>query len=242
MKFTTCVLLASAAAGLAAPSTLQKREDFCGQWDLSETPPYTVYNNLWNMNAGTGEQCTGVDGINGNILSWHTSWTWSGGQGQVKSYPNAVVSFTPTQISAISSLPTTWKWTYTGSDLVANVAYDLFTSSSETGTNEYEIMIWLAGLGGAGPISETGSPVATVDIDGVSWSLFEGFNGDMHVFSFVAGSSVENFSGDLINFTSYLADNHSLPTSQYVLSIGGGTEPFSGTDAVFTAAEYSVEV
>jgi xyloglucan-specific endo-beta-1,4-glucanase len=46
-----------------------------------------------------------------------------------------------------------WSWTYTGSDIVADVSYDMFTSSSAGGANEYEIMIWLAALGGAGPIS-----------------------------------------------------------------------------------------
>lgn len=40
---------------------------------------------------------------------------------------------------------------YTGTSIVANVAYDLFTSSTASGSAEYEIMIWLAALGGAGP-------------------------------------------------------------------------------------------
>lgn len=50
-------------------------------------------------------------------------------------------------------MPTTWDWTYDGSDLRADVAYDLFTSSSADGDKEYEIMIWLAKLGDVGPIS-----------------------------------------------------------------------------------------
>jgi xyloglucan-specific endo-beta-1,4-glucanase len=33
------------------------------------------------------------------------------------------------------------------------VAYDLFTSSSPGGKEEFELMVWLAALGGAGPIS-----------------------------------------------------------------------------------------
>jgi xyloglucan-specific endo-beta-1,4-glucanase len=50
-------------------------------------------------------------------------------------------------------MQSSWSWSYTGSDLVADVSYDMFTSSSAGGSNEYEIMIWLAALGGAGPIS-----------------------------------------------------------------------------------------
>jgi len=68
----------------------------------------------------------------------------------VKSYPNAVVTFTPKQLSAISSMQSTFDWSYSGSDVVADVSYDMFTSSSASGSNEYEIMIWLAALGGAG--------------------------------------------------------------------------------------------
>lgn len=70
--------------------------------------------------------------------------------GHVKSYANVVTKISQKPLSSISSLPSTWSWTYTGSNIIANVAYDLFTSSTATGRAEYEVMIWLAGLGGAG--------------------------------------------------------------------------------------------
>lgn len=40
------------------------------------------------------------------------------------------------QICSITSIPTTWKWSYTSasSDLVADVSYDLWLSTSSTGT------------------------------------------------------------------------------------------------------------
>ncbi|OKP06057.1 hypothetical protein PENSUB_6543 [Penicillium subrubescens] len=53
---------------------------------------------------------------------------------------------------------------YTRSNIVADVAYNIFTSNSPDGPGAYEIMIWVAALGGAGPISSTGKPVATVQI------------------------------------------------------------------------------
>lgn len=104
----------------------------------------------------------------------------------------------------------------------------MFTSSSATGSNEYEIMIWLAALGGAGPISSTGSPIATPTIDGVTWNLFSGPNGAMTVYSFVAQSQASSFSGDLLDFFEYLESSQGYPSSQYLLSIGAGTEPFTG--------------
>lgn len=151
----------------------------------------------------------------------------------MKSYANAVVSLTPTPLASISSIPSKYSYSYTGSDIVADVSYYMFTSSTATGANEYEIMIWLAALGGAGPISSTygsdgdATPVATTTIAGTSWSLYKGPNGDTTVFSFVAASEVTDFSGDIKDFFNYLTTNEGLSTSQFLLSIGAGTEPFT---------------
>lgn len=103
-------------------------------------------------------------------------------------------------------------------------------------------MIWLAALGGAGPISATGSPIATPTINGVTWKLYYGPNGSTKVYSFVAANQVTSFSGDLKLFFTYLATSHGYSTSQYITSIGAGTEPFTGSDAVLTTSAYSVVV
>ncbi|KAK3703326.1 hypothetical protein LTR37_014538 [Vermiconidia calcicola] len=250
MRFSTAVLTGSSIVLAAAlPTNTFKRADSCGQWDTVETGSYTVYNNLWGQSSATsGSQCFGVDGLSGDTLSWHTSWSWEGGEGQVKSYPNVVVSLDSKPLSEITSMQSSWSWSYDGSNIVADVAYDMFTSSTAGGSNEYEIMIWLAALGGAGPISSTygadgsATPIATVALAGTNWTLYKGPNGDMTVFSFLADSEVTNFSGDLKEFIDYLASNQGLPSSQHLLSAGAGTEPFSGSDAVFTVSAYSLTI
>ncbi|KAK3944499.1 putative xyloglucan-specific endo-beta-glucanase [Diplogelasinospora grovesii] len=249
MKFTTTLAPAFLAPllALANPTpTLDKRATtLCGQWDSLATGSYIVYNNLWGESSATsGSQCTTVTGISSSKLVWSTSWSWAGASSSVKSYANAVLSFTPKTIAAISTIPTTWSWSYTGSSIVADVAYDLFTSTScsSTTTASYEIMIWLAALGGAGPISATGSTIATPTIGGVSWKLYKGTNGATTVFSFVASSSQTAFSGDLKNFLSYLTTNEGVSTSQCLYSLGAGTEPFTGSGAVLTTSGYSVSV
>ena len=103
-------------------------------------------------------------------------------------------------------------------------------------------MIWLAALGGAGPISATGSPIDTPTIAGSSWNLYYGLNGNMKVYSFVASSQITSFSGDLKDFYTYLTSKQGYSASQYITSIGAGTEPFIGTDAVMTTSAYSVVV
>ncbi|KAI3327845.1 glycoside hydrolase family 12 protein [Xylariaceae sp. AK1471] len=244
MKSFILASAALASLALATPTpTIDKRATtFCGQWDSVQTGSYIVYNNLWGKDAGTGSQCTTLNSLSGNSVAWSTSWSWSGGSYNVKSYANAVVQTAAKKISAISSIPSTWKYTYTGSSMVANVAYDLFTSSSASGSSEFEIMIWLAALGGAGPISSSGSPVATPTIAGVSWKLYDGWNGNMHVYSFVASSQVTNFSGDLKAFLTYLGSNFGMSSSQYLTSLGAGTEPFTGSNAVLTTTAYSAVV
>lgn len=115
MKFTQSLLpILFGAGALCSPTpTLNKRAtQICGQWDSVVTGTYTVYQDLWNMGAATsGSQCTTVNSLSGTTLAWSTSWTWAGGQGQVKSYANAVVTATAKQISALKSIATTWKWT-----------------------------------------------------------------------------------------------------------------------------------
>ena len=68
----------------------------------------------------------------------------------------------------------------TGS-VVADVAYDLFTSSTSGGSGQNEIMIWLANYN-AGPIAQSwdanGNPVPTVSnisLAGYTWYDHSGY-------------------------------------------------------------------
>ena len=160
--------------------------------------------------------------------------------GHVKSYANVVTKISQKALSSIKTLKSVYKWSYTGSSIIANVSYDLFTSSKAGGDGEYEIMIWLAALGGAGPISATGSPIATVTLAGQSWKLYNGKNNQLNVFSFVAEQQNQNFSGDLMAFVNYLTSKHGLPKTQILTSVGAGTEPFSGSKAKLTVSGYSL--
>lgn len=130
---------------------------------------------------------------------------------------------------------------YSNTNIVADVAYDLFLSSTPTGSEEYEIMVWLAALGGAGPISSTGKTIATVTLNGVEWDLWVGPNGQMTVYSFVAKSTVTEFGGDLLYFFDYLVKNHGLPNNKYLKTVQAGTEPFTGTSEL-TVYNYWVEL
>jgi xyloglucan-specific endo-beta-1,4-glucanase len=152
----TLPLLASTMAALTAASPLSlhpRATALCGDWDNVIVGDYTLYNNLWGKSAATsGSQCTTLDSSTGSTIAWHSSWTWAGGKTSIKSYPNVVVKTRAVPISQIKSIPSTWNWGYSGSGIVADVAYDLFTSDVAGGSERFEMMVWLGNFG-AGPIS-----------------------------------------------------------------------------------------
>lgn len=240
-------LAATVLPALAAPTptlqNLEPRASQCGQWDSTVTGSYTLYADLWGESAGTGSQCSSVTSLSGNTLAWKTNWSWSGGPDYVKSFTNVVVKLTSKPLSQFKSFATTWKWSYTGSNIIADVAYDMFLGTSPTASASYEVMVWLGALGGAGPISTSGSPIATPTIGSTAFNLYSGPNGAMTVYSFVAQSkSVTSYTGDLYAFFTYLEQHYGVSSSLYLQSIGAGTEPFTGSNAVLTTSAYSVTV
>ncbi|KAI1774531.1 concanavalin A-like lectin/glucanase domain-containing protein [Hypoxylon cercidicola] len=239
------VLLAAFGAVASPTSTIEKRDTqiSCAAFGSLATGGYTIYHNNWGAGqASSGSQCTSFKSLSGNSVAWSTSWTWEGGPGQVKSYSNVALEKVNKQLSAVKSIPSTWSWTYTGSNRVSDVAYDLWLSPTSGGTNTYEIMIWLEAAGGAGPISATGSPIASPTLAGSSWNLYLGKNGDVNVFSFVTKKTINNFKGNLVEFFNYLTKNQGVAASNYITSLQAGTEPFSGENAVFTTSAYSISV
>ncbi|KAF8906906.1 glycoside hydrolase family 12 protein [Mucidula mucida] len=234
----------------APPAELAKRQD-TGQWDSVNLDDYILYLDQWGKdNANSGQACASITSVSGSSVAWTTTWTWSGGSG-VKSYTNInAKNNINKQLSAISSIKSTWAWSQsTSGSIVSNIAYDLFTSSSSGGSNEYEIMVWLDNQN-AGPISYTygsdGNPtpiVSNLSIAGKTWNLYYGSNGANLVYSFLTSdkSAVTNFSGDLFAFFKYLTTSQGLSTSQYLTTAQGGTEATSGS-ATLTSSAFSIVI
>jgi hypothetical protein len=122
MKFflsTFYLALAITNIVIAAPTTLESRQ-VCGKWDTinldsasDSSSSYVVVNNLWNASsADSGYQCTTVDSYSGDTMAWTTSWTWTGGSNQVKSYASVEYVFPSAKLHDISSINTVWSWRY----------------------------------------------------------------------------------------------------------------------------------
>ncbi|EAU31682.1 endoglucanase I precursor [Aspergillus terreus NIH2624] len=216
----------------------------CGQYSSYTSGAYTVNNNLWGQGSGSGSQCTYVDWVSGSSVAWHTSWTWSGGSSSVKSYANSQLSFRKQLVSGIHSIPTTVDWRYDNTNINADVAYDLFTAADinhVTYSGDYELMIWLARYGGVQPI---GSQIDTASIGGTTWQLWYGDNGSgQKTYSFVSPSPLTHWSGDIQQFWNYLSSRHGYPaSSQYLINLQFGTEPFTGGRATMTVSSFSASV
>jgi len=238
----------------AAPTAeLEKRQSIdtsshCGQWDSVTAGSYSLNLDQWGISGASGSQCANLVSLSGTTIAWKTTWSWSGGSG-VKSFTDIQLNTgLNKQLSAIKSMPSTWTWSQSTNSVVADVAYDLFTSSSVGGANVNEIMIWLANYN-AGPISSqyssSGQPVAiaTVSLAGHTWSLYFGSNGANNVYSFLppAGTTITNFSGDINTFLKYLTTSQGVSSSQYLKTAQAGTEATSG-GATLTVSAYSLVI
>uniref|UniRef100_A0A0B7K169 Endoglucanase n=1 Tax=Bionectria ochroleuca TaxID=29856 RepID=A0A0B7K169_BIOOC len=224
------ILILSLSVPLAAVA-----QTLCGQYSSNTQGGYIFNNNMWGMGSGSGSQCTYIDKVWAEGVAWHTDWTWSGGENNVKSYPYSGRELgTKRIVSSIKSISSGADWDYTGSNLRANAAYDIFTSADPnhpTSSGDYEVMIWLGRYGGVYPI---GNSVGTVRAAGRDWALHIGYNGAMKVFSFVAANPVTRFDGEIMDFFYLLRDMQGYPmTSQYLLTLQFGTEPFTGSGAKF---------
>jgi len=261
--FFPLLVSAAAATGLEP----RQQTSLCAKYAYWSGNGYECLNNLWGDQAATsGSQCTYVDGPSGNGVKWRTTWTWQGGQNNVKSYAYCGRMLTKGRlISSISSMKTSAAWTYNTDSIRANVAYDVFTAADPNHANsggDYELMIWLARIGDIYPI---GKSTTQVTLAGHSWDLWIGMNGDMKVFSFVAPSPVNSFNADVKEFFNYLQTNQSFPANKqnligewsswvcYGTSRGAdslatclvfqiGTEAFTGGPATMSVTNFSATV
>jgi len=82
----------------------------------------------------------------------------------------------------------------------------------------------------------------TAQIGGSSYDLWVGPNTQTGatVFSFVAASQKNNFSGDLMDFFNYLVKNNGVDASLHLTSVQAGTEVATGNKAKFTTLKYTI--
>lgn len=129
-----------------------------------------------------------------------------------------------TQLSAIGSIPASYKWTRTNTTAFkGNVCFDFMTSDTKgdsTSTKAQEHMLWLQYEGGQLPIGWANGPTATIgSLFGTSWKLYEDVNTDtgITVRSLLPDKQFEGtFTGDLKEWLEALAKLGRFTNSTYV--------------------------
>jgi len=251
LLFTTFFIVASLslhsfAYPLADKSLVKRGAGLSGLSEREASTQYLLENNLWGEAAGTGKQTSKMTSSSGTTVAWHTDYIWSGSPTMVKSYANMDLQVgLKKQICSIESIPSTWDWTYSSasSDLAADVSYDIWLSTQSDGTgasstSSIEIMVWLSARGGAEP---AGSQVGNATFNGLTWQLYKGTVSTWTTYSYVAPSELTGFSQDLLPFITHLTTNYGISTSQYLVQVQAGTEPFVGT-ARLTTLGYTTTV
>ncbi|KAF9222433.1 glycoside hydrolase family 12 protein [Gyrodon lividus] len=235
---------------LVSGTPLQRRATTaCDQYSHMLAGPYLLNTELWGEGTATpGWQCSTLDSVNDNIVSWHTSWTWTGLG--VKSFSSISLNEgIDQQLSSITSIPTTWRWSQVSSRIVvADVAYDMLTSTTPGGSAVNEIMIWLGDYN-VRPVSShynfDGWPLpvrSELLLGGHIWNLYSGSNGANQVYSFVpANGIITSFSTDIYPFLLHLMQHQGIDSSQYLTNVQAGTKTTSGS-AIFTTLAYSLTI
>ncbi|KAI9934850.1 hypothetical protein ASPWEDRAFT_53944 [Aspergillus wentii DTO 134E9] len=228
-------------------ATAFSQKELCAQYDSASSPPYSVNNNLWGKDQGTGSQCVYVDNLSSSGAAWHTTWNWSGGEGTVKSYSNSGVTFEKKLVSDVSSIPTNVEWEQDNTNVNADVAYDLFTAADKnhaTSSGDYELMIWLARYGTIQPI---GTKIDSPTIGGHTWELWYGTTtqagAEQKTYSFVSATPINSWKGDIKPFFDYITSKQNFPaSSQYLTNLQFGTEPFTGGPVTFKVPQWTASV
>lgn len=230
---------------------------------LQDGKRYIVQNNAWGPGSSEGSQTLSYTGNTFQILTQTGS---PGGGSEPASFPSVYLgangdrgvngSLTtsaddnlPIQISAITSINTTFSHNGTGAfggDY--NSTYDVWFASAPP-TGDYSsaqagyLMVWFYQPGNRFPI---GGQVGSVDIAGQSWNVYAGDRGDgtgTQVVSYVAPSPLSTLTFDLNLFIQDAVTNGrgGFAASWYLTDIFAGFEIWSG-GAGLSVSQFSAVV
>jgi hypothetical protein len=215
---------------------------------------YIIQNNNWGNPGGSNQtltykdnsfKVTQMDGTGSSApASFPSIYIGANGDTQGGTYSTSSDDHLPKQLSAITSLMTTFKFTTTGN---MNAAYDIWFSSSVPTTCYGDgisgfIMLWFHSPNGFSPIG--GSAMATnVPIGGSNWNVWKGNRGttgssqgscsvqnsNAPVISYVATSDMTNVTNfDLKPFFNDAVTSRGFNNSFYLTDLFAGFEIWSG--------------
>jgi hypothetical protein len=222
-----------------------------GNINITELSDYGIQNDFYN---GSGTQCIQAMQGSGNCAGFTLTpqGVSAPGGGAPASYPSLIYGWhygnfhggykAAKQLSAVTSVPTTWTFTPGGGNWDAS--YDVWLHPSNPNPPNpgggLELMVW-ADHQNATP---SGSQVASATIGGITWAVWKGNVSNWAYLAYVAPSGTTNDSVSL-DLKSFFNDamnrNVGLTNSWYLLSVECGFELWNA-NAPFTTSSYTCAI
>lgn len=193
---------------------------------------YVVQNNAWNNPGG---QAITVSSTGFTITTENGSAPTNGAP---LGYPSVYLGYhygtgspgspLPEQLSQIQTATSSITYSYPSSG-TDDASYDIWLNPTPitTGVNQQEVMIW---FNHTGPIQPVGSVVGTSTVDGKSFTMWEGSNGQNNVVSYVANTPITTWNNfNVLGFVDNTETLEPVTNSWYLTSIQAGFEPWSGS-------------
>ncbi|KAJ8111608.1 hypothetical protein ONZ43_g5580 [Nemania bipapillata] len=232
----------------------------CGNEDRLILPgmPWTVANSMYNADQMVGKQCTNFDAIlqtkgGSKLVKW-TSVTdvelVDDTKDVCKGYTNIGVGVNlKKQLKNIKSIPAYYKWDRTNTtEFRGSNLFDFITAPTPddtTSTATSEFMLWIRNWGNQVPIGYSRGPVATLELFGASWKLYEGKNpaSGVTVRSMLVDKNYDGeFEGDLKEWLDAMVQKGYISDNEYVTAGNAGTEIFYGKATMNATVALDIKV
>ncbi|RYP32779.1 hypothetical protein DL767_005027 [Monosporascus sp. MG133] len=232
----------------------------CGNSDRKIMPgyPWTVSNAMYNADLMVGRQCTNYESVleapDGTKQVRYTSVTdiqrLEDTEDDCKGYSNVGIGKNlGKRFRDVTSIPAYFQWERknSGEFKGANI-FDFITapSAGDTGsTATSEFMLWIEIWGGQVPIGYSRGPVATFDLYGKTFRLYEGKNpgSGVTVRSALPESPFGGvFEGDLRDWLGVMAERGYIRDADFVNVGNAGTEIFYGDSEMEAVVALEIKV
>ncbi len=243
LRIVALTMLLVAGSGLAAvlaANAASADTQICSQFGSTtiQGGRYVVQNNEWNSSA---TQCINVTTTGFSVTQADGSTATNGAP---KSYPSIYYGchygncstngnvLSPSGMQAsnpnFAGISTGVSMSYPSSGTY-DASYDIWFNKEQptttTGQNDgAELMIWLNHTGSIQPV---GSQVATVNLAGATWNVWEG-NSGWNVISYVRQTPTTSMSFNVSTFYNDVVSRGYGASSWYLTSIQAGFEPWVG--------------
>lgn len=258
----SCIVVAGVTATRNNPLVQQR---LCTPWMEISYGNYVLQNNTWNSGGvyqSDWTQCIQLDNSAGNyIASWDYNWLnrTEGDEYAVKSYPQVYYgrktrynrsgspaeTGLPANINSLPQITVDFKYSETG-NAERNVALESFlhtTCEAEDNNKHFEMMVWV----GRPTIRTPGTPVATANIDGISWDVY---TNPQLTWGYVAFVAQQPFTEGSLNWNAFIdwsrteGPAYGVPSTGNNTCLGAvemGTETFWG-NGTFTLQRFDVQI